>query len=315
MNPFRSTIVAITVAASASTFLLGRIHAQDAPQPRPPQPSAGGVGEDRVAAEKEAPSSVFFDALQRRPERRSEAIRRLCASIISADPAAGPDPKEVLHLGLAYLWSASSAADRSERFEQALLARHWLERAMALAPEDDRIGSWRWSAAALVADLEQDDAALAAARRELVALADVDPCFHALALGIVSFADGRTSPAFRAALDAMNTAFACTGDDPSIRNRPRWPFNVQGFLVGLADMRLKAGDLPGAEAALVIAEANESTPSWRFKALLDERFATLKVRAERFGDVDPSNDPDFVFATGSPFSCVACHAAPLPVQR
>ena len=246
----------------------------------------------------------FWEAFQHHPERRDEAIARLSSRALAADATA----QEVLYTGLAHLWAvAEGGGDVVRRHGHAVLAEHWLARAEAADPADSRIAGWRQSAAWAVADCQRDDAGRAAATARLEALAAADPCFHSVPLAIVAFDLPRTHPGFVRALAAMNAAFGC-GEQRGGQDRPQWPHNVAGFLVALADCRLKAGDVAGAEAALVVAEARESTATWPHRQLLTTRLATLRERAARFADDDPANDPPFALRADA-ISCAACHAA------
>jgi len=270
-----------------------------ATEPAPATAAASGAADDALA--------FFWEAFQRAPQHRDAAVARLAARALAADATA----REVLTAGLVHLWCvAEGGGEPVQRHVHAVLAEHWLARAAAADPADTRIAGWRASAAQAIADLEHDAAGQAAAVAELVALARAEPCFHSVPLAIATFDLPRTDPRFRAALDAMNAAFAC-GDARAGQDHPRWPHNVAAFLVALADCRLKAGDVAGAELALVVAEARASTARWPHRALLDERLATLPERAARYADADPSNDPPFALQ-GGVLSCGACHAASLP---
>lgn len=264
---------------------------------RPQDPKAG----EGVAIQS------FWDAFQHHQERRSDAIARLSARALAADATA----KERLYAGLAHLWAlAEGGGDAVQSHAHAVLAEHWLARAEAADPADTRIAGWRQSARWAIADLEHDEAARAAAVARLEALAHAEPCFHSVPLGIVAFDLPRTHEGFTKALAALEAAFAC-GAERGGQDRPKWPHNVAGYLVALADFRLKAGDLAGAEAALVIAEARESTAHWPHRRLLDERLGALRERAVLYADDDPANDPPFALRSGT-VSCSACHAAAVP---
>lgn len=266
---------------------------------RPQDPAAG----DGTAIR------YFWDAFQHHPERRSDAIARLSARALAQDATA----KEVLYTGLAHLWAlAEGGGDTVQSHAHAVLAEHWLARAEAAAPADPRIAGWRQSAAWAIADAEHDEAARRAAVARLEALAQAEPCFHSVPLGIVAFDLPRTHQGFTTALAAMEAAFAC-GAASGGQDRPKWPHNVAGYLVALADFRLKAGDLAGAEAALVIAEARESTAHWPHRRLLDERLLALRERAVLYADADPANDPPFALRSGT-VSCSACHAAAVAAE-
>jgi len=251
------------------------------------------------------PAEVFFDALLRHPEHRTASRRALQEAVLK--PAASP--QHVLLLGLNELWlAAENQPDPLVRVDHALLAIHWLRRAEALLPEDARIPSWRWAAEWSVAVAEHRDADAAAAREMLRKLAQRNPCFHSVALGIISFDRPADSQEFRDAHAAMEAAFNCGSHDPAVHDRPRWPHNVHAFLVALADFRLKAGNVRGAEAALIIAEARPGFEQWRYRATVSDRLDSLNARRDLFADADPADDPAFIFQRGGPTSCSGCHA-------
>jgi len=264
-----------------------------------PTDPASHVKDDAVA--------YFWDSFQLHPEQRDEAIARLTARALAPDAT----NKEVLYTGLAHLWAvAEGEADSTRRHAHAVLAEHWLARAESAEPDDSRIAGWRASAAKAIADLLRDEAAQAAALARLEALAATDPCFHSVPLAIVSFDRPRTNASFTKALAAMNAAFDC-GDRRGGQDRPRWPHNVAGFLVALADYRLKAGDVAGAELALVVADTRESTAHWAHRQLIVDRLSTLQERAALYADDEAANDPPFALQAGV-LSCAACHATKAP---
>ena len=295
-----SSITTITSVLSGLALCTALSVQSDGPAPKPPA-SATAPAE---AAPSDDPSASFFDALQRHPGHRDEAIRQLTEVALNGKAT----PKEVLHLGLAHLWAAAEGLPSSpDSHQHAVLATHWLERAEALRPDDDRVPGWRLTAAWSVAKLEGRVEDAAAAIEGLLAQTEIDPCFNSVTLGIAAFDLPRESPSFQRALKAMNAGFDC-GNEQGGQDRPRWPHNVAGFLTALCDFRLKAGDVAGAETALVIAEARESHERWPHRQLVADRFASLKDRAARFANGDPNDDPAFALQRGGAL-CTVCHAA------
>ncbi len=266
----------------------------------------GGASRPPVGPARAEPADAFIEALLRHPEKRVETLRRLTEAALTPDPK----PRDVLFLALNHLWIvAEGEPDAVTRFQHGVLAVHWFDRAAVLLPEDDRISGWRNAAAWGVAQVEGRREASDAALEKLADLALQDPCFHSVALGIASFGFPRGSEEFKRAHAAMEAAFECKGDNPSIEDRPHWPHNVHGFLVALADYRLKSGDIRGAESALVIAEAREGFDRWPFRGMVEKRMTDLREHAALFANDDPEDDPAFVFAPAGPASCRACHGA------
>lgn len=247
--------------------------------------------------------AFFWETFQHHPERRDEAIERLSARALAPDCT----QQEVLFVGLAHLWAVAEGGGAPARLHShAVLAEHWLARAAKLDPDDARIAGWQASASMAIADQLDDDVARQAALAKLAALATADPCFHSVPFGIATHGLVRTDPLFAQALEAMNAAFDC-GMQRVGQDHPRWPHNVAGFLLALADFRLKAGDVDGAQLALLVAETRETTAQWPYRELLNERLSTLRERAAKFADSDPANDPPFALQ-GGVLSCSACHA-------
>lgn len=276
---------AAVLSVAAATFVQS-----SPPAAQPPRPKS--------------PKSLFFEALQRDPARRPDAMAALAAAACSPNAT----ETDALLYGLAHLWKAADGSTHGpERHANAVVAEHWLRRARERDPGDTRIPGWIASARVVIATDEGRDDDRRAAIDELAKLSAADPCFHAVPLSIASFSAPRTSAEFAQALAAMNAAFDC-GRNGSASDGPRWPHNVHGFLVGLADLRLKAGDRAGAESALVIAEARAGSETWRFRAEIDRRFAELDERIRRYGNDDPSDDPPYFLGAGGA-SCLACHAA------
>lgn len=248
--------------------------------------------------------ATFFAALNRDAARRDEALDAL-RTRVHAEPA---DARAVLLLGVAHLWvAAENPPEDARALEHLVLARHYLARAATLNPKDDRIPTWLLSAEISVAHAEGrgDDAA-----RSLAALrahAQQDPCFHSVAFAINVWDEPRESDALAEAQQFLEQAAACNTDDPSVRNMERWPYNVQGFLVGMSDVALKRGDRNRAMAALVAAESWPGTDTWPHRAQVETRRREFDDRAARFADEDPANDPAFIFERGGPVSCVSCH--------
>jgi hypothetical protein len=74
---------------------------------------------------------------------------------------------------------------------------------------------------------------------------------------------------------------------------------------------LKAGDVAGAELALVVADARDSTAQWPHRHLIVDRLSTLQERAALYADDETANDPPFALQAGV-LSCAACHATKAP---
>lgn len=262
--------------------------------PSPPQ----SPGRAPAAVRADA---AFFSALNRDPSQRAVAI----AALGEAALAAPRDGLVALHMGLAHLWCAAERRDDALPVrDRLILAIHELRRAASLRPDDDRIPSWLLAATASLARLESDPAADAAAVEALAAHAATDPCFHAVALAILSFEHPADSPAFRRALTAMQAAAACPPDRPATTNQPRWPHNLEGFSIALAEMQIKAGDRAGAERMLLSILSRPSAQHWPFRTLADDRLDRLAGLSR---DAAAGRATPFVLHATSGVSCSICH--------
>lgn len=289
-------LVGALVAACAATVRDGvprdvcpAIDPRDANTPAAPQPTHEATHE-----------VAFFDALNRDASRRSEAL----ASLRTRVEGAPDDARAVLLLGVAHLWvAAENPPDAAVALEHLILARHYLARAIVLNPVDDRIPTWLHSAEISLAQAEGREADAADALAKLRAHAQRDPCFHSVAFAISVWDEPRESDALAEAQKYLEHAAACNAEDPSVRNMDRWPYNVQGFLVGMSDVALKRGDRSRALGSLIAAESWPGTESWPHRGKVEIRRRDFDARAELFADEDPA----FIFERGGPVSCVSCH--------
>jgi hypothetical protein len=262
----------------------------------PPPVGSGPSGAHEGPAPSSPPEAIFFDALNHHPERRAEAVAALDTALASA-PSNG---RLQLLAGLGHLWAAAEEPLSPEAARGELSrAESRLRQARLLLPGDSRIVSWLSAATIARAELEGDQAALAHARSELKAAYDADPCFHSVALGISRFSAPAGSPEFREGLNAMRSALECDPSRAAAQNAPRWPHNVEGFLVALSDYERKAGNPELARAMLTTAQASDSYDSWPFKSDAESRLSSL--------DTPRSPAPPYLFSPASAHSCIACH--------
>lgn len=300
-------LLLICVSGALALMSLGNIEKHAGAQP--------GIRSDQAAHTPSAPNpasaasmppheAMFFEALNRHPDRREAAL----ASLRDRVHDRPDDARAVLLLGVAHLWTAAeNPPGRGASVEHLVLAHHYLQRAASLDVADDRIPSWLLSAEVSIAQAEgrAEDAAVALGK--LLEHAQRDPCFHSVAYSISVWDGPRDRPELARAQLLLEAAAACKPDDPSVRNMERWPHNVEGFLVGLSDVALKRGDRERALAALVAAEAWPGADAWPHRDQVRIRRHDFDDRAGRYADDDPSNDPPFIFERGGPVSCISCH--------
>jgi hypothetical protein len=252
---------------------------------------------------------VFFGALTRKPEMRGEALRVLAEAVrrVPNDGATN------LWLGMAHLWAAAEAQGEpgaggdAGAMGHAIIAEHYLARAQRLRPADGRIAGWLGAVRLGIAEGEGDAAAVKAAMDGLRTAFKADPCFQSVALGTVLFEHPRGSAEFKEGLGAMRAALACAAEDPSAQNAERWPHNVEGFCLAMAQYELKAGNRQRAETMLMVAQGKESYARWPRRGLVEDQFERVKEAIAAYADGEPGNDPVMVLSTGSGVSCLVCH--------
>ena len=295
----------VTVAAAG---LLGAARLSGALEPPAPPPSAGRVpditpvaaaaGESVSENAAERAERLFFEALNRRPDSRPEAMTALWEAV-AAEPSNGRLSlgRGLGHLGIA----AESAADSREAVEHAILAEHYLTVASRLMPEDDRIVSWLAPLRIRLGQRSGDTSGVEQAWADLPSAVKRDPCFHAVSLALLCFDRPADSREFVEGLDALRAAAACGPDDPSVQNRDRWPHNLEGFALVLAQYELKAGHRQRAEGMLMFAQERPSYPQWPHRAVLEGLFQKLG------NDPAGARDSALVIAPGSAIACRICH--------
>lgn len=289
---------------------IGVLGGSEGPAPAelaPAEPAPAELAHAKAAEVSPDAEGAFFDALNRHPERRAAALAGLRQRVIDSPE----DARAVLLLGVAHLWTAAeNPPGAGVAFEHVVLARHYLARAAALNPADDRIPTWLLSAEISIAQSEGRGADAEAALAALRAHAERDPCFHSVAFAICVWDGSRDRAELAEAQRYLERAAACNADNPSVRNMERWPHNVEGFLVAMSDVALKRGDRNRALGALVAAESWPGAESWPHREQVEVRRRDFEARAALFADGDSANDPPFVLDRGGPVSCVACHQAP-----
>lgn len=244
----------------------------------------------------------FFRALNHEPRTRPAAMRELLQAYVS-DPT---DGRTTLLLGLAHLWSAAEG-DRTNPalVEHLLLAKHYLERAQKLLPEDRRIASWLVPVRLAVAGTERDGASRAQIHGDLLAAYKEDPNFHSFSIAMLAFGNRRDSDDFQGGLQALRSAVGCAESDPSCMDLPRWPHNSEGFLLFVADYELKAGHIDKSRAVLERVKTQPQYATFAYPEEVDDRLANLERYAALYANADPGDDPPPIVS--GPDMCQVCH--------
>jgi hypothetical protein len=244
----------------------------------------------------------FFRALNHEPRTRAAAMRELLMAYVS-DPA---DGRTTLLLGLGHLWTAAEG-DRTNpaNAEHVLLARHYLERAQKLRPDDRRIPSWLVPARLAVAGIERDMANQARIRGDLAAAYKQDPNFHSFSMAMLAFGNRRDSEDFQSGLRVLRSAIGCAENDPSCMDMPRWPHNIEGFLIFVADFELKAGRTEEARATLESVKKRPEYATFAYPEEVEDRLANLERYAALYANADAGDDPPPIVS--GPEMCQVCH--------
>ena len=236
----------------------------------------GSDGHDDTKPEEKTKSAVraesaeerFFRALNHGEGSAEDSLDSLIVAYL-AEPSNG---RNSLLLGLAHLWQASEGNRLDPRITEHLwLADHYFDRAAELLPNDARIPSWSVPVKVARAELEGNQKRIPAILRELDNAKAEDPCFHGFTVGLLAYGEPAESARFKAGLTAVRETFTCDEDDPSIQNHPRWPHNVEGFLLFAADYERKAGNQEEALRLLSRLEEVPSLASWPYAKEVEAR--------------------------------------------
>lgn len=233
--------------------------------------------------------------------------------------AAHPDEEEfALLLGLASLWRIaeplpSEEGDLAGLLQAATVAQGELERAYELCPTDHRIPAWLGPLLVNMGRAQGDQAQIQEGLEVLERGIGHYPAF-VLFSKLLIYADLPASdPDFVMALEALEANLDyCAGDgplglsgDPACTNHSRAHHNIEGASIFLGDVFAKAGRR---DSALRIYEVAMSAPGyagWQWRDLLAERISIIDDRISRYGNGDPTDDPDSIWNTT--FQCSLCH--------
>lgn len=268
---------------------------------------AAGPGRHPLAEKAEA---SFFATFNGNPQQKDAPLRPLLAAALT-DPA---DARSRLLLGLNHLWIAAEGDKRDPLvLEHLMLAERYLARAEQLDPKDRRIPSWLVPVRLSLAGFDGRKAQQEEVLRDLFAAYAEDPSFHSFTVALVGMGSDRSSPEFRRGLEALrSTTSTCAADteDPSCKNRPRWPHNQEAYLTFFADYELEAGQVDRARELLLRARQNPDYPLWPFRQELEDRLKNLEARAALYANADPGDDPRHLMSVSGSLACQSCHLGP-----
>jgi hypothetical protein len=283
-------------------LLLGSCGHSPPPQPRVVATAANARHPLALQAEQ-----AFFHALQYAPQEHEAADRQLQVAF-AVDPL---DFQTSLLLGISDLWWLAEPSDGHDPtlIARAVLGVHYLERALALHPDDARIASWLVPLKMALAGMERAPERLPSLMGEFQAAYAKNPDFHAVSLALTLWRNPADSPRFAEGRALLTRAEeSCNHEmNPDCRNEAHWPHNVQGFVLFRADYALKSGDAAQAETLLRGASKSDAYESFPFKEAVDRRLGDLKGWSDGLRRDDPATP--MVLGTASGIGCQVCHRA------
>lgn len=284
----------LPIAALAALLCGPVLHAADAPSAPSAPSSPSGSQRHPMALKAEA---TFF-ALLNDATGTHEAARKGLTTAYALD---ANDPRTATLLGLDELWLASQGGGADPMaVPHLVLSEHYLARARALNPKDERIASWIVPARLALLGVERRGEGSREPYEELRAAYEKNPGFQSFSLALVSSHQPADSPGYQQGLAALRAVLAggCReAGNPSCNNRPRWPHNVEGFVFFAAEYEAKAGNLDRAASLIAELKSRPDWPTWPYQEYARE--LEEKVAAARTHPVS--------FAPGKRSTCESCH--------
>lgn len=93
-------------------------------------------------------------------------------------------------------------------------------------------------------------------------------------------------------------------------NGTKAPFNIQGFLLNMADMHVRHGDTHNADRLYRTLAATKGFSNWPFKNLVSQRRKNLTTNVQNFRARPPIEKADVGMMFTSKYACMACHQTP-----
>lgn len=257
----------------------------------------------------------FYDTLLGRRDRAQETLEIL-GRLTHREPQNGVAHfrKGMLHMfRFAQSVSDYSNATPFER-EEIRRAQQALDRAVELVPEDRRIPGFRAAATYMLGVVEKNAALQELGLEQLRAAIALYPEFNSFDfIGTVAFVVPPNSPLYAEAMqyvgDPLNAACSPFTQPEICGNAGKAPHNIEGSLVLFGDLFAKAGDASRAAGFYRLALADFSAlgngKPWRFRAIAEQRLATVNQRVALYRDDDPGNDPPLVGYREE--ACAVCH--------
>jgi hypothetical protein len=239
------------------------------------------------------------------------------------------DAVTAAHVGWLHMWRLGERA-RTPRAtptitDDAVLARKYFARAVALDPHEPRYAGFLAAAELSEAALDRDPALAREGATTMTGAVAAWPEFNLFTAGYVASALPASSPAFVAGLEQQwQNIEVCIGQkidrahpdyarfmalETTVGHaRACWnskiaPHNLEGFFLNMGDMLVKRGDWQSAQRIYANARAAREFAQWKYRDVLADRIAHARENVAEFAK---ANAPIMINST---FACMACHEA------
>ena len=211
--------------------------------------------------------------------------------------------------------------------DEMILAERYFQEAHQISPRDYRILGWLGSARMALGGIHKDERLTREGYFMLVESVRKFPEFNHFTLGFSMSGLPRTDQRYKEALEHMwdavdlcfgktdrkhpaapdKSLFTTEGPKRVCANSSRAPHNLEGFMLNMGDMLVKAGEPEVAKTVYANARASETFGSWPYRNLLEQRIATADDRAAKFNNLKPGeSEPEMMIH--SSYGCTGCHA-------
>jgi tetratricopeptide (TPR) repeat protein len=258
------------------------------------------------------------------------------AALTALQDAYLSDPSDAVtaaHIGWMHIWRLGERARLAEPpptiTDDAVLARRYFQEAVALNPDEARYLGFLAGATLAEGNIHKDEKLTRRGYYLLLDSIDAWPEFNLFTGGYIMSSKPSDSPRFKEALEwQWRTLEICFGEkqnraDPKLgkymtqvstegRKRVCWnswiaPHNLEGFLMNMGDMLVKAGDWHTARKIYANAKLSATYEKWKFRDVLEQRITNAQANVALFNAAQPSADPAQRIIIDTPFSCMGCH--------
>jgi hypothetical protein len=249
------------------------------------------------------------------------------------------DPSDAVtaaHVGWLHMWRVAErsrlAPATATITDQALLAQHYFEQAVALSPDEARYKGFHAAASLTVASIDGEERETRRGYYELLDAIDAWPEFNLFTAGYVMSQQPPDSARFRQGIEwqwrnadvcaeakvdrshpdfAVYMALATTqGKKRACWNSWIAPHNLEGFFLNMGDMLVASGDWQTAKVIYANARLSATYANWKYQDVLELRIVNAQSNIAIFrrpqAVPNPSqSDPRLMIFED--FACMACH--------